>query len=78
MTTNIVLDDLAIIYTHDKSEFDKLIDLLNKLHERGFYRRLHLCKTIGSQEVMNQLATRSFFRIEQTRYANFIFGIEKS
>lgn len=63
IAANIKLDVLAIrmdnfCVRESFFEFDLFFNLLNNLHERGFYRKLNLyLDSICSQEQINQLAT---------------------
>lgn len=56
MTGNIKFDDFSIQYSSMQHTLDEPIDLLNKLHERGFYRRVHVYITINTQEHIDKLA----------------------
>lgn len=58
MTSNIKLDDLAIVRYKNNVEFDLMVDLLNNLHERGFYKKLRIhIGILENQEQIDQLAT---------------------
>lgn len=59
MASNLRLDDLAIEHCRSMEdvEFDSMIDLLNRLYERGFYRKLSLyIDTFTNKKRINQLA----------------------
>lgn len=59
MRANTKLNDLVIQdhFQRDDSKFDSMINMLTKLHEHGFYRKLHFSKINLNQMKINQLAT---------------------
>lgn len=60
LQSNIKIEQLDIFnyyvsYRHNENNFELVCDLLNKLHQRGLYQRLHLYIDQCEQEVVTQI-----------------------
>lgn len=58
LKADVKLDELAVCAIFDEAEdFMPLMDMLNRLHERGFYKRLEFSHNWTNQKLIDQLAS---------------------